>query len=292
MSKKSRRKATARSGSSRPALYVPSPVARPFEGLANELEFAAMRELLPAASLQVTASWEGETKPVTFVTAAPGGAQGVVREDGAILVGLQTTARTADPSHDLGLVTSHILSKPAGTVIDRLDLRQRGPKLGELLGPAAGTLQVHSDLGFWLSEKERTPEAERAIEQSASEIVPCQLIDGQRATFWVRMTHDFCRIVLPDDEDRVFDGLARLRAAGTCTIGSGEAQAHFIGAFRMLGLAVPVWEFGARVEPDAVAGDVADLRARLDEAIATETPLSADERRAREGIVSRQVSIR
>ena len=288
MGKKSRRKQAHKRPST---LYVPPLNPRPFAGLANEPELAAGRELLPAATLRVSATEGDVSKPVTFVTIAPGNAQGVVRGDGEILVSLQSRSRTADASHDLGLVTSKLLKADPGTVIDRLDLRQRGPQLQDLIGEASGEFRVEEDLGFWLSADERTDAAEEAIRQSRAEITPCELVPGQRATFWTRMNADFVRIVLDAEEDAVFDGLARLRGRGEDII-SGDVEARFIGAFRMLGLVTPVWEFSRRVSADEIAEPVAALRERIDAAVADDSPLTPEARRAREGIVSRQVSVR
>lgn len=286
MSKKSRRKQRRTTST----FYMPQPRPRPFAGLANELEFAAMRELLPAASLKLTLSREGrEDREVTFVTACPSSVQGMVRSDGVVMVALQTRARTQDASHDLGLVVSRLLDAEAGTVIDGLDLRQRAPRLQEVIGDASGDMTVHTDLGFWLAEADKTPEALEAINRSADEMVACEAVAGQRATYLCHMDPDFLRIVLPDEEDAVFDGLARLKARDALSI---PGRAHFIGAFRLFGLVAPVWEYDVAVEGADIADEVAALRERLDEAIADTQPLSVDARHARQGIVSRQLSLR
>lgn len=258
----------------------------------NEPELAAMRELLPAATLTLTTTPEYGSVPVTFVTLAPGNVQGVVKSDGERLVSLQARSRTADASHDLGLVAKAVLDAEPGSVIDRLDLRQKGPKLQELFGTAAGEFTHHSDFGFWLTDDERTEDAAEAIRRSADEIVPTAPVPGQRATYWTSMTHDFLRMVLADDEDAVFDGLARLRADGELQMRGEDWTADFIGAFRLVGIVAPVWEFSRRVSVDEITDEVTALRQRIDDAVAVTEALSADARRAREGLVSRQVSVR
>lgn len=289
MGKKSRRKAKRAQA---PSLYVPPLNPRPFAGLANEVEFAAMRDLLPAASLTLRTTPDFGEREITFVTVAPGQAQGVVRTDGVIMVALQTRSRTADASHDLGLVSAHLCDCPPGTVLSGFDLRRHGPKLHEVVASEAGKLEVHSDLGFWLTDDERTDDAREVIRRSGEELVACAPIPGQRATFWTSMNADFLRMVLPQDEETVFDGLARLRADGQLDIAEGPAQARFIGAFRLYGLVAPVWEFSEGVTAEVVAEEVAALRERIDVAVASSEPLSAPARRAREGIISRGVSVR
>ena len=55
---------------------------------------------------------------------------------------------------------------------------------------------------------------------------------------------------------------------------------------------MPVWELPRGTEADELEGPVAELDARLTEALAVTEPLDANERRARAGIVSRQVTLR
>ena len=67
---------------------------------------------------------------------------------------------------------------------------------------------------------------------------------------------------------------------------------YMTDAFRACGLLVPVWE----VPADAKAGDfpdaVAAMATALEGATADTTALTADERRARAGLLNRQVTLR
>nr|WP_223875415.1 DUF5926 family protein [Nanchangia anserum] len=292
MGKKSRRNSRRNRATARPDLYVPPLNPRPFAGLANELELAAMRELLPAATLTLTTTPEYGEREVTFATIVAGTGQAMVRSDGRLLVAMQTRSRTADASHDLGVVVKEMLDVTEQTTTSTINLRQHGPSLQDLFGDTRGTCTIEPDLGFWLAEGDRDEDAQEAIRRTGEEIVPCECVPGQRATYLTTMTHDFVRMVLPDDEDAVVNGLARLRASGELDISDGSLDARFIGAFRMLGLVTPVWEFSRRVNADEIAEAVAALRSRIDEAIARDGALSARERQVREGILSRQVSIR
>jgi hypothetical protein len=95
--------------------------------------------------------------------------------------------------------------------------------------------------------------------------------------------------VLPYDEDALLDALARLGAAGDLPLADGT---RYAGSFRAHGLLVPVWD----LPPDEPAGTWAEPAAafadRLAGALDTGGPLSAAERRARDGIRGRQLTLR
>lgn len=107
--------------------------------------------------------------------------------------------------------------------------------------------------------------------------------------YWCEMNRTFVRYVTDADESKLFTALARLQAAGAARMGEGS---RFVGAFRACGIAIPVFEIPDGVGPDDVAADAAALAAAVTEALAVTTALTPEERRAREGLVSRQVTIR
>ena len=83
--------------------------------------------------------------------------------------------------------------------------------------------------------------------------------------------------------------IARLRTAGDDGVGPGT---RLLGAFRACGLLVPVWD----LDPDRESADYEDALAEFMERYAgvlgSDTPLTAEERRARSGLLSRQVTLR
>ena len=89
-------------------------------------------------------------------------------------------------------------------------------------------------------------------------------------------------------KSNVLDALARMRTAGTSTFD----ESRFIGAFRAQGLLIPVWQLQPGSEADELGGPLSQFAAEFDKAIATTEPLTAEEKRARAGIVSRQVTLR
>jgi hypothetical protein len=95
--------------------------------------------------------------------------------------------------------------------------------------------------------------------------------------------------VLPHDEDTLLDALARLHARGATSLGDGT---RYIGSFRAHGLLVPVWDLAPGATADDVEEAALAFEARLQEALAADSPLTSDERRARAGVVSRQLTLR
>ncbi len=55
---------------------------------------------------------------------------------------------------------------------------------------------------------------------------------------------------------------------------------------------MPVWDLAPGTEPEMVEEPLAELAARLDEALAVTAPLDANQRRARAGLVARQLTLR
>jgi hypothetical protein len=95
--------------------------------------------------------------------------------------------------------------------------------------------------------------------------------------------------VLPDDETDVLNGLARLHAAGQSGLLPGS---RYVGSFRANGLVVPVWDLAADTEADELETPISEFEQRLRAAMALTTPLTADERRAKAGVVNRQLTLR
>ncbi len=87
----------------------------------------------------------------------------------------------------------------------------------------------------------------------------------------------------------MLDALARLHAAGRPQL---VEDSRLIGSFRALGVLAPVWELPADTEAADVEKPAADFAAALDKALAASTPLTTEERAARAGLASRQLTIR
>jgi hypothetical protein len=95
--------------------------------------------------------------------------------------------------------------------------------------------------------------------------------------------------VLPHDEDLVLDGFARLHAGRQERLVDGD---RLIGMFRAHGLVAPVWDLPLGTGGDALQEPAGALVGALAEAMASTEPLTSEERAARAGLASRQLTIR
>ena len=103
------------------------------------------------------------------------------------------------------------------------------------------------------------------------------------------MGKEFLRWIRPEDEYHLINALARLWAARQTDL---EEGAPLIGAFRACGLLVPVWELVPGTEADELAKPAAAFDERLKKALADTSPLTNEQKRARDGLISRQVNLR
>jgi hypothetical protein len=271
--------------------YAP-PVTRPFEGLAGEPHWVALRELVPAATAPLTTA---DGRDVTLASVLPGGVPALVRANGEILLGVQLQSSSDDVSRDLGTALAAALEAPAGAPVDPGPIGgagSAGPRLQELLDTAAPLeVTVHQDFNFWLEGTDAGEEAAAALESANQAVLPTEALDGLGAAYWVRPSGEraHLRWVRPEAEEPLLDALARLRAGERLTLGEGT---RYAGAFRAHGLVVPVWDLPADPPAAEWVGPAREFEERLTEALASSAPLTSDERRARAGLLSRQITLR
>ena len=130
---------------------------------------------------------------------------------------------------------------------------------------------------------------EAALEEENATIIPTVKLSSVESAYWCRMGgKEFLRWAQTVDDDALLDGLARLHAKRASAIG----DARFIGAFRACGIVIPVWELPRGTEAADIEDAVAEYWPRFAEALGSTEPLTADERRARGGLVARQVTLR
>ncbi|MGY1844650.1 DUF5926 family protein [Modestobacter sp. SYSU DS0875] len=269
-----------------------APVRRPFEGLTGEADWVALRELVPAATAELRTT---DGREVTLASVLPGGTPALVRANGEILLGVQLPTSSDDVSRDLGTALAAALEAPAGAPVDPGPIGaagSAGPRLQELLDTSAPMeVTVHDDFGFWLEGAEPNPAAQAGLQQANEMVMPTVRLEGLEAAYWCRPSVDRAHVrwARTEAEEPLLDALARLAAAGELTLGE---DTRYAGAFRALGLVVPVWDVPADVPGADWAAPAAELQTRLEAALAVDTPLTADERRARAGLLSRQVTLR
>lgn len=293
MGKASRRKKVTPSAN-RPAYRAPIPfVDRPYEGLAAEKELVAMREIIPAATLTARTNAEHGNEEIIFATLLPEGYPAMVRKDGQILIGLQTRSNSGDLSHDAGaaIIAARQFKEDGGDGVVDIDVREPAPRLQDILDlDSFGTMELADSFAFWFDPAEELDaQTKRALEQTSEEIIPTVPVPGVEGMFWAQMNANFVRYMTDIDESKLFTALARLHAAGKANLGE---DTRFIGAFRAAGIAIPVFELSAGQSAEDVATAAGTLVKELEAALKVNDPMTHDERRARQGLVSRQVTIR
>lgn len=266
-------------------------VLRPFEGLPGEPDWVAFREVVPSATGTARTTSEYGGRDVTVVTNLPAGWVALHRSDGAVLLALQGIVGSGDVSRDLAAALLAALDAEPGTPVEPLGVpRPDAPRLQDVLDPAVPfEVTVHDDFDYWLApDAEITPDVQASLDEASASAIPTVKLDGVEAAYWCRMTREFVRWARPEPEDEVIDALSRLHAKRE----SGLAGGRFVGAFRASGLIVPVWELPRGTEADGVVEPLAEFAERFTKALAADGPLDANERRAKAGIVSRQVTLR
>jgi hypothetical protein len=268
------------------------PVARPFENLAGEGDWIALRELVPSATAPLRLVGEHADREVLLATVLPLALPAIVRSDGRVLLGLQTQARSGDVSRDLAHALERALDAQPGTTVSVDGLPGPGARLQDLLDPDEPLRpELHADFGFWLQEDaDRTVEVEASLERANAAVVPTARLAGLDAAYWCRIgERAHLRWVVPYDEDPLLDALARLGAAGELTLGDGT---RYAGSFRAHGRGVPVWDLPPEAPAGSWAEPAAAFGARLAAALAVDGPFTSGERRARDGLRGRQLTLR
>ena len=265
-------------------------VARPFEGLAGECDWVAMREIVPAATAAL--SLADDKTPVTLATVLPMAWPGLVRQDGERFVGLQVAGGSGDASRDVAFALEQVLAAEPGTPVAPQGLPGPGPRLQDLLDPSTALdVRVHDGFDFWLEGVEdRSPDVVASMERANEAVVPTVRRTSVEAAYWCDIRgRRHLRWVVPYDEDDLLDALARLHAAGTDAVGEGS---RYVGSFRAHGLAVPVWDLARETSAEALEEPLDAFAQRLAEALADDSPLTEAERRARGGLRGRQLTLR
>ncbi|HEX6359873.1 DUF5926 family protein [Actinophytocola sp.] len=270
------------------------PVGRPFEGLAGECELIALREFVPSATTALTLTVDTD-RTVTLATVLPMAAAGLVRADGSALVGLQVQTRSSDVSRDVARALRWVLEAKPGdvlTVVGPETEEGDRERLQDMIDPKAELEPtLHGDFSWWLPEgEEPSGEVALSLERANQAIMPTERIGP--AAYWVDAgDRAHLRWVRPEPEEKLLLALARLSARGELGLGEGS---RYAGSFRAHGVLVPVWDLDREQHAREWTKPAEELGTRLDEALASleETPLTSEERRARDGLIGRQVTIR
>lgn len=277
-------------GKSASAAFVGS--RRPFEGIASEGDIVAMREIVPSATTKLTLIGEHADRDVTLATVLPMAWPALVRADGSIMLGLQINVGSGDASRDLADALLAALAAEPGEAVPIGRVTEDSPRLQDLIDVDAPLeIEVHEDFGFWIEDGvEVTADVKASLDRAAEYAHPTVKLAAVPSAYWTQMGEkEYLRWVMPQGEDQVLDALSRLHAAGEDSLGDGT---RFIGMFRLQGVVAPVWEMPLGTGAAAIEDAVTALNARLQKALAASEPLTSEERRARAGITTRQVTLR
>ena len=265
-------------------------VPRPFAGLVDEVEWVALRELVPAASAPLKLAPDlveryGD-RPVTLATVLPMAWPAMTKPDGRIFIGLQRHVQSGDVSRDLAVALLRALETEPGGTVSVPALPGVGPRLQDVLADGPLEITVHDGFDFWLDEGAGDdPTVQASLERANSSIYPTVRLAAARGAYWCGLPDKaHVRWVLPDDEDRALDALARLAGAGELPLADGT---RFAGMFRAHGVLVPVWDLPAGPAAEEWEAPLAAFAKRYADA-----PLDAAARRAKQGLLGRQLTLR
>lgn len=266
-------------------------VLRPFEGLPGEPDWVALREIVPSATAKLTLAGTHADRNVTLSTLLPMAWPALVRQSGDVLLAMQTNTSSGDVARDLGDALQQALAAEPGTSIPPRPLPQDAPRIQDLVD-AVSALEVivHSGFGYWVEDEDSLDAATReSLERANTAVLPTARLASVDAAYWlVYGERRQLRWVLPGAEEDVIDALARLQVDGGLGVGDGS---RYLGSFRALGLLVPVWDLADGVEVDDVEDPAAAFGARLTQSLADTTALSGAQRRAKESLLARQLTV-
>ena len=284
MGKKNRVKGKARTS-------LPAFVKRPFEGLPSECDVIALRELVPAGTAPLTLA--GSDRDVVLCSLLPMAAPAMVRESGAIWLGLQVQHHFGDPARDLGAVLEKAIAQAeAGEVgiVGLTDPPGEGPRLQDLVTGDSLDVTVHEGFDFWLSDVDDKDAMAGALDQANEAAIPTSRLSSVEAAYWTSIgTKEHLRWVMPQPEDALLAALARLHVAGKDVLVPG---ARFVGMFRTHGVLAPVWDLEVGTGAEALEEPAAAFAKDLEAALADTSELTPEERSARNGLANRQVTLR
>ncbi|MEV4124834.1 DUF5926 family protein [Nocardia sp. NPDC049707] len=273
--------------------------ARPFEGLAAECDLVALREFVPSATAILRLSPEiAAERSVVLATVLPGAVAGLVRagEPPTGYVATQVQFQGPDPAADIAAAILWTQSAEPGESLTAAESAAGGPRLADVIDADAQLeLTVHQDFDWWVPEGvQPDPQIAATIEQAKQAIMPSARLDlgpdSIGAAWWVDAGDKaHLRWVRPEDEDDLMLALARLHASGGLHLGDGS---RFAGSFRTHGLLVPVFDLDPELHASEWTTPAIEFGERLAAALADDAPLTADERRSRDGLRSRQVTLR
>lgn len=268
-------------------------VLRPFEGLPGECDWVALRELVPAATVELTlkGGLPADVPSLTLATVLPMAWPGLRRDSGKVLLGLQNDTASGDLSRGLADILQRALTAEPGSPVEGARTDGDGPRMQDLLDlDAPFEPVVHTGFEFWLENAgDASGDIAASLERANAAAIPTVRLSGVDAAYWCETPDkNHLRWVMSHPEEQLLDAMARLHAAGASSLGENT---RLVGSFRAHGLVVPVWDLPVGMGADEVEKPAAAFGERLLEALGATAPLTGDERRARSGFMNRQITL-
>jgi len=268
-------------------------IVRPFEGLPGEAGLVALRQILPAATAKMSLIKAAGGGTLELVSLLPQLARAWRKADGTPVIALQPAFGSDDLSRDLGQAVQAALNAtepgplPPGDVV----VNAGSPRLHDLIDPDSSfELALQDSFGFWTELDQDDEDLVEAAEESVGKLDPVEQVSGVDLAFWTEIgNRPYLRWALELDEEALLDALARLQAKRQAGVVEG---AKYAGAFRALGIVIPVWELPKGTTADDLAEALPAYQKKLDQALTQTELLDAAERRARAGLVARSFTLR
>ena len=266
---------------------------RPFQGVQAECDLVALREFVPSATAPVVV----DGRSLTIATVLPGAVAALVREESGEprgFAGLQVQVHSPNVAADLSSALSWASIAQPGESLESAGPDGNTPALKEVLDPTLELdITVHQNFNWWLpAGVEPAADVAATVERANQAIMPSARLEGEglTAAWWVDAGDKaHLRWVRPESEDDLMFALARLHAAGDLTLGEGS---RYAGSFRTHGLLVPVFDLDPEMHPTEWAAPTSEFGRKLAEALAVDAPLTSEQRRSRDGLRGRQVTLR
>jgi hypothetical protein len=218
----------------------------------------------------------------------------MTKPDGRVLVGLQRHVQSGDVSRDIAVAIIRALQTTPGEPVSVPTLPGDGARLQDVLVNEPLDITMHDGFEFWLDEgASDDPTVRASLERANASVYPTVRMAAAHAAYWCRVPdRAHMRWVTADDEDRCLDALARLAAAGELRLGD---DTKFAGIFRAHSRLVPVWDLSMKPAAEDWEAPLAAFAKRYAEALGPEgerTELTGAERRSRQGLIGRQITLR
>ena len=152
-------------------------------------------------------------------------------------------------------------------------------------------ITIHEGFDFWTEEEPADPDVAASLERANQSAYPTVRLDAARAAYWCQVPERaHLRWVLPDAEDAALAALARSARGGSAAAGRPDTASR--------GCSAPTagWCRSGTSRARSPAAEweppLAEFVQRYDAALADPEPLDAAARRARQGLIGRQLTLR